>query len=136
MESRKMQCDRIILSTAMLLLAVLCDKNPSQPGMIPVSLKITVPSSVICSGGTFQFRSMAVYTDETSRDVTDETLWSVIPGHAGSMKNGGLFIASIDSVGEEIIQSQSWFLQEGRRNLRPSLNSPVHIRIIHPGETT
>ena len=105
MESRKMQCDRIILSTAMLLLAVLCDKNPSQPGMIPVSLKITVPSSVICSGGTFQFRSMAVYTDETSRDVTDETLWSVIPGHAGSMKNGGLFIASIDSVGEEIIRA-------------------------------
>jgi len=82
-----------------------CSEKPTQPGKMPTSLKITAPVFSIFSGGTLQLSAVATFTSGTSGDVTDEAVWTNLPGRAGRVKDGGLFVATLDSTGIETVRA-------------------------------
>ena len=82
-----------------------CRDNVVQPGRTPVALEITAPAFFVYSGGTLQLSAIARFADETTGDVTREAVWTNFPGHAGRVKEGGLFVATLDSTGIETVRA-------------------------------
>ena len=87
------------------LLLINCSDKPTQPGKTPISLQITAPAFSIYSGGTLQLSAIVGFADGSTSEVTTEAIWSISPGHAGSINEAGLFIAMMDLIGIETVRA-------------------------------
>ena len=62
------------------------------------------PSSVgLSNGSTQQFTCTAIYSDESTQDVTSSATWSTSPGTAGTIDSNGRFTASSSITGTETV---------------------------------
>lgn len=93
----------MIVCTSIFLVG--CSKKLTQPGKTPVSLQIAAPVFSIFSGGTLQLSAIAEFMDGTTGDITDEAVWTNLPGNAGRVKEGGLFITTLDATGIETVRA-------------------------------
>ena len=89
-----------------LCIAIACSKKFTPPEKTPVSLEITAPSINTYSGGTIQFSATAQYSDGSGGDVTESAYWTNRPGRAGVVDANGLFAATLDSTGSEIVYAE------------------------------
>lgn len=105
MHSNSQKLPRRIVLVGTLTFLVGCSDKPTQPSKIPVSFQITAPVFAIFSGGTLQLSAIASFADGTTSDVTAEASWSILPGHAGTVYQGGLFVATNDSTGIETVRA-------------------------------
>lgn len=66
-------------------------------------VEVTPEGAILANSGTQHFSSKAIYSDGTSQDLTDESIWSTSPGTAGSISSTGLFGADNANMGTEIV---------------------------------
>lgn len=101
--------DRYLVSRSVIfctfIFLVGCSKKLTQPGNTPVSLQITAPVFSIFSGGTLQLSAIAEFRDGTTGDVTNEAVWTNLPGNVGRVKEGGVFIATLEATGIETVRA-------------------------------
>lgn len=82
-----------------------CAEKPTQPGSTPTEIQITASTSSVISGLTLQLSAFAKRLDGTTNNVTSEALWSNLPGRAGAIQEGGLFVAFNNVTGMETVQA-------------------------------
>ena len=82
-----------------------CVNDISQPDEAPISLHIESLAFTVPSGGTLQLNAVAEFPDGKTDDVTEETIWSIEPGIAGTINNTGCFTATVGSAGFETVRA-------------------------------
>ncbi len=82
-----------------------CEKKPTQPDDLPLSLAISTPSRSIYVGGKIQLIALATLADKSTKNVTAEAVWSNYPAMAGTVNEAGLFSASLEQTGNEQIRA-------------------------------
>ena len=82
-----------------------CVNDLSQPDAAPVSLLIESLTFTIPSGSSLQLTAMAEFPDGKIDDVTEETIWSIEPGIAGTINSAGCFTAIVGSTGFETVRA-------------------------------
>ncbi len=104
MHSNSQKMLRRMMLVGTLAFLVGCSDKPTQPGKTPTLLQIIAPAFSIFSGGTLQLSAIVSFADGTTGDVTAEASWSILPGHAGTMHEAGLFVATNNSTGVETVR--------------------------------
>ena len=75
-----------------------------QPYIPSLSEIQIIPSSTtIHNSQTQQFTCTAHFSDGSTQDVTNQAIWSIFPGTAGSINSGGLFTAHSTNTGTETV---------------------------------
>ncbi|WP_334110505.1 S-layer homology domain-containing protein, partial [Thermodesulfitimonas autotrophica] len=87
------------VETNQTLLVKLSDTQQPPPPPVPVSLRVEPPEMTLKVGESGQYKAIAVYSDGSERDVTEEAAWSVSDPSVASIATGlatGLKAGQVD----------------------------------------
>lgn len=105
---------------------------PPQPPQ-PVALRVEPPEATVKVGGAAQYRAIAVFSDGSERDVTQEAAWSVSDPQVASIGQGAQGGLATGLAAGQVDVAAAWQGLTGKALLK--VIAPVRLEVRPPEAT-